>query len=119
MREEGTLGSRVNDNFLIREPLGFRAAPVFLSPHMLPGVEPGGMPAIDHWIDQCVKRVPAPALVAFVWTRQAAILFTKQYLLALMAALDLADDGGTFHRQAPSLVCFPWFGPVFKSPAHR
>jgi hypothetical protein len=86
---------------------------------MLPGIELGRMPAIDHRIDQCVKRAPASALLAFVGTRQAAIFFTKQYLFALMAALYLSDDSGTFHRPAPSLVCLSCFEPVFPSPARR
>lgn len=71
---------------------------------MLPGVEPGPDPTVFHRVDQRIERVAASVLLALVRTCQGAIFFAKQYLLALMAALDRSDDGGTFHLDAPSLV---------------
>jgi hypothetical protein len=71
-------------------------------PHMLPGVEPGPDPAVFHRVDHRIERAAASALLAFVWTCECTIFFAKQYLLALMAALDRSDDGCTFHLNAPS-----------------
>lgn len=69
---------------------------------MLPGVEAWPDPTVFHGVDQRIERATASALLAFVWTCQGTIFFAKQYLLALMAALDRSDDGGTFHLDAPS-----------------
>jgi hypothetical protein len=71
-------------------------------PHMLPGIEPGPDPAVFHRVDHRIERAAASALLAFVWTCECTIFFAKQYLPALMAALDRSDDGCTFHLNAPS-----------------
>jgi hypothetical protein len=73
---------------------------------MLPGVEPGPDPTVFHRVDQRIERTAAPALPALVGTCQRTIFFAKQYLLALMAALDRSDDGCTFHLDAPSWVSY-------------
>ena len=94
------------------ESLGYRApAQVLLIPHMLPGVELGADPSVFHRVDQRVERAAASALLAFVGTCQRAVFFAKQYLLALMTALDRSDDGCSFHLDAPSKLSMCLFEP--------
>ena len=86
-----------------RGALGFFSpARVLLKFYMPPGIELGSDPTVFHRIDQCIESTAASALLAFVGTCQGAILFAEQNLFALMAAIDLSDDGSTFHLNAPS-----------------
>ena len=72
--------------------------------YILPGIEPWTNTAIYHGVYQGIERTSASALLAFVRTCQAAILFTEENLLALMAAFDLSDEFRMVHLNAPSLT---------------
>jgi hypothetical protein len=86
---------------------------------MLPGVEAGPDPTVFHRVDHRIERAAASTLLAFVWTCQCTIFFAKQYLPALMAALDRSDDRFTFHLKAPSLLSYVLVRAGIMDPALR